>query len=198
MNCRQAREIMNLVFDGERHPLESSAREHVHGCSECRQWLAGMERVIGCMASAQDRMPRIDISAAVMARLPERHPASVERRRVLISRRALTWMCAGWAFGFVVMLILGTIALQWLGTPSAGEHVVTAYGVSHTILGSVKAFVFALKPVGLAIISAAKGYQPQAMSVVRAFILLECVLLALGLVVWRIHSRLPGSMSVLV
>lgn len=198
MNCKQAHEIMNLILDGEAHPLEASAREHIQACPECRQWLAGMEHVTGCMASALDRMPQIDISAAVMARLPERHPASVERRDVLVSRRALAWMCAGWAFGLVTMLLIGLLAMPWLTTPSVGRYVVAGYTVSRTILGSVGSSVSALKPLGVAAMGLLRSYEPQALGLVRAWILLECIALGLAYLFWRARSKASGSTSVMI
>lgn len=199
MNCEQAHEIMNLVFDGETHALEASAREHMRDCAECGQWLAGMERVVGCMASVQERLPRVDIAAAVMSRLPERHPASVPKRRVLVSRRAMAWMCAGWAFSFVVLATVGVIGLYWLSnSPMAGQQVVTVYTVMRTLSDSAVAAVIALKPLGVAITGVMRGYQPHAITLVKASGLLDCMILAMGYAIWRRRSRIPGGMSVMI
>jgi predicted anti-sigma-YlaC factor YlaD len=199
MNCKQTHEIMNLVFDGEAHALEASAREHIRSCADCRQWLAGMERVAGCMASVQEQLPRVDIASAVMSRLPERHPASVEKRRVLVSRRALAWMCAGWAVSLVVLAALGVIGLCWLSrSPSAGQQVVAAYAVMRAVADSAFAVVIALKPLGIAITGVMKGYQPHAITFAKVSGLLDCMIFAMALMVWRRRSRIPGSMSVMI
>jgi predicted anti-sigma-YlaC factor YlaD len=199
MNCKQAHEIMNLVFDGETHALEASAREHMRDCAECRQWLAGMERVVGCMASVQERLPRMDIAAAVMSRLPDRHPASMPRRRVLVSRRALAWMCAGWAASFVVLSALGVIGLYWLShSPLAGQQVVAAYAVMRAVADSAVAVVIALKPLGVAIAGVMRGYQPHAITLVKASGLLDCMILAMGYAIWRRRSRILGGMSIMI
>ena len=198
MNCKQAREIMNLVFDGETHALEAGAREHMRDCAECRQWLADTERLLGCMASVQERLPRMDISAAVMSRLPERHPASVQTRRVLVTRRAMAWMCAGWAFSFVVLAALGVIGIHWLSSsPLVGQQVVTMYTLMRTLSDSVVAVVIALKPLGVAITGVMRGYQPHAISLVKASALLDCMILAMGYAIWRRRSRIQGGMSIL-
>ncbi len=198
MNCKQAREIMNLVFDGEMNPLEAGAREHCGACRECGQWMAGMERVTECVTSARKQLSQPDIATLVMSRLPARHPASVERRRVLISRRALSWMLMGWAAAFCIMVVLGAVAFKWLGTPIAGERVVQSYSVSRTIAQTTAAIVGAFKPLGAAVGSVAVGYRSDAVDLAIALVLLEIMILIMGCAVWRRHSKISGSMSVLV
>lgn len=198
MNCKQAREIMNLVFDGEAQPLEANAREHVGECRECRQWLAGVERVVECVVSARAQIPQVDIAALVMSRLPARHPASVQRPRALVSRRAVSWMLIGWAAAFCIMVVLGALAFRWLGTPSAGERVVQSYSAVRGIAETSAAVLGVFKPLVTAVGSVAVGYRSDAVNLFVALVLLESMVVITGCAVWRRRSKISGSMSVLV
>ena len=198
MNCKQSREIMNLVFDGETHPLEANAREHIGECQECRQWLAGMERVAECMSSEREQLPEVDIDSSVMARLPARHPASVQRPRVLISSRAMSWMLIGWAAAFCIMVMLGAMVFKWLGTPSAGERVVQSYSAIRGITETSAAVLGVFKPLVTAVGSVAVGYRSDAVNLLVALALLESMVVITGCAVWRRHSKISGSVSVFI
>jgi predicted anti-sigma-YlaC factor YlaD len=198
MNCTQTREIMDAVLDGSEHSQAASARTHMAGCEDCREWLASAERAAEMITCASARLPQIDISMRVMSQLPDRHPASVPAQRVWVSRRALAWMAAGWAVATCALITLGVAAVRWLDTVSCGEHVMQSYAGMRTIAETTTAVFAALRPVATAVTRVAEGYRADAVTLLCAFLLLESMILIMGCAVWRRRSRIPGSMSVLV
>lgn len=139
MNCRYAREIINLVIDGEGHPLAAEAKAHVAECESCREWNVGMEQALGLLQSAE-APPMPDIAAMVMSKLPAQHPAST--RQALTPQKALSWLGAGWLVGAAVLAILMFAILPTLNIDGLGHGISVAKTILSpvsTALGAVRA-----------------------------------------------------------
>ena len=111
MKCRAAREALNNLIDGVETARAQDAREHLKGCRECRQRFEGVERMLDALAETHYDMPAMDISAAVMAQLPARHPVSAAGGR--LPWRLFAWIAALWLTGLTIITVLGAVAGGW-------------------------------------------------------------------------------------
>ncbi len=182
MNCRYAREVINLVIDGEDHPLAGEARLHVEECPECRQWHAEMQRVLGMLnASPAPLVP--DIADMVTNRLPAQHPASSHSGLTLA--RALSWLAAAWLLG----LIMGAGLLVAVLPEVSVARFVEAVGLTKSVLGPIGTIMAAMKTAFLAI---AQGMVSVAgviglRTAIAVPLVIDLVLLVVILLVW--HRR---------
>lgn len=136
MNCDKAREIVNTLMDGDAHSQGAAARQHLTVCAECREWHAGMLQVLQALDEARDDVPAADISAAVMARLPDRHPASTRVwRPSSYPRLVLAWLGASWVAGLLVLAALGLAVYGRIASVSADRIVVGIMDFMRTALG---------------------------------------------------------------
>lgn len=199
MNCKQAREILNSMLDGEGHPRIGDAREHMRLCAECREWLAGTERTVQIVESHGASFSAPDIAASVMSRLPDRHPAGVvSRRRAGNWKRGFVWVGASWLVGLLAVAAIGIGVRHWLTGPAVGEHVVAAYGlmrVAHPIAGSI---IGAFRPLIEVLRELVSGVAPYAVTTGLVFLALDSALLIAAYLIWRRKWRIPGTMCVLV
>ena len=199
MNCTQAREILNLLLDGEECSNADVAREHLAVCSSCREWHAGMERVVRLAESASAGLPAPDLSASIMSRLPARHPASVRpRTRSWLSRRGLIWVAASWVVGVIALVAAWLVVSRWVAGPSAGSAVVLSYDLTRVCLSVGRVMSDAMGAVVGAFRSALPGLTPHAISYGLAFLALDSTLLCAAFLIWRTRRRIPGAMSILV
>lgn len=199
MNCKQAREILNSMLDGEGHPRIADAREHVRLCAACREWLAGTERTLQIVESHLADIVAPDIAASVMSRLPDRHPAGVgSRRRALNWKRGLIWVGASWLVGLLAVAAVGFGVRHWLTAPAVGEHVVTVYGLTRAVQPIAGSIVGALRPVLAVSRDLLSGIRPYALTTGLAFLALDSALLIAAYLIWRRKWRIPGTMCVLV
>lgn len=189
MNCVNARKILNLLIDGEEHARAQEARDHVSQCAACQEWHATMQRTLQFMDALPDVPMERSIAAAIMARLPERHPAWVagqESRR--FSKRALVWVGAGWLVGVMVLIVAGLGLSSLLNEDSLSRAVVHGYGSVHavgplfeSILARVGTLVTAIDSVLGALVLAAASLR----SVIISLLVSEVAMLLVIIVVWR-------------
>lgn len=135
MNCTQAREILNILIDGEQHPRTDEARRHLAECADCAEWQAGIERSLLLLDSIRDDVPEADISAAVMASLPSRHPALRRSSGRSRFRPILVWLAASWLAGLLMLGVLGVAVYGWIASSLTGRTVVDAVGYVKTASG---------------------------------------------------------------
>lgn len=201
MRCAKAREILNLLMDGEEHARAEEAREHVRLCAACRQWHAGMERALRLLEASPDVPKEPNIAAAVMARLPARHPASVTRpERRWHSRRVLIWVAAGWLIGVMALITTGLGLSKLLPEDSVAGAVVRAYG-SARIAGSLFEGVLvafgtlttSAKSILMGMGVAAAGLGSLAIQV----LVFDAAVLLVIVVVWRRRRTVAGMFSTL-
>jgi len=199
MNCKQAREILNSMLDGEGHPRIGDAREHMRLCAECREWLAGTERTVQIVESHGAGFFAPDIAASVMARLPDRHPASVLSRRGAWNwRRGLIWVGASWLVGLLAVAAIGYGVRQWVTGPALGEHVVAVYGLMRAIQPIAGSIIGAFRPVIEVLRELVSGVAPYAVTTGLVFLAVDSALLIAAYLIWRRKWRIPGTMCVLV
>jgi len=186
MKCREAREIINSLIDGEKHPLEDEARAHVSQCASCMEWQASMERTISQITI--ERLPDVDFSAAIMSHLPERHPAS-QRVRFRITRRALAWIAACWATGLMAFLAV----VLALSPERTGGLVIKAYELSKAAIAMV-GYVFGI----LRVVAEAMARVPsQDFKSLFVFIMVDSIILAAIAAIWLRRKKAHGLFMVM-
>jgi predicted anti-sigma-YlaC factor YlaD len=199
MNCKQAREILNSMLDGEGHPRIGDAREHMRLCAECREWLAGTERMVQIVESHGAGVFAPDIAASVMARLPDRHPAGVRsRRRAWNWKRGFVWVGASWLVGLLAVAAIGFAVCHWLTGPTVGEYVVAVYGFMRAVQPIAGSIIGAFRPVLQVSHDLLSGVAPYAVTTGLVFLALDSALLIAAYLIWRRKWRIPGTMCVLV
>jgi len=201
MNCTKAREILNSLIDGEEHTRAAEAREHTRQCAACREWNAGMERTLQLMEASPDVPPELDVAAAVMARLPERHPASVTRpegRR--FSKRVLVWVGAGWLIGVTALIVAGFGLWNLLPEESMAGAVVRTYGSVQTaglllesVLTGSWTLIAAVRSIVTGVGAAAGGLG---LLMIQLLVFDTAVLLVIT-VMWRRRRAAAGVHSIL-
>ena len=199
MKCTEAREILNLLFDGEDPARGEAAKEHLSLCASCREWHAGMERVIHLADSVSADTDAPDLRAAIMARLPDRHPASARsRRRRWAWKRGLIWVGASWIIGVLAILAVGLVIGHWLAGPSVGGSVVLSYDLARATFSVGRAIAGALGVLGGVLRDMLHGATPYAVTSCLVFLALDSALLCAAFLIWRTRRRIPGAMSILV
>jgi len=198
MKCTEAREIMNLLFDGEDHLEVDAAREHLGLCASCREWHAGMERVIHLADSVSADLDAPNLRASIMARLPDRHPASVRRRRNWVSPRTLGWVAAGWLAGLLILIAAGLVISRWLAGPSVGGSVVLSYDLVRAAFSVGRGIAGALGVLSGVLRNMLHGATPYAVTSCLVFLALDSAFLCAVFLIWRTRRRIPGAMSILV
>lgn len=74
MACERWREVLSAQLDGEQHPDDPAADDHLAGCPACRQWLdhaATVNRLTRTRLVAEPP----DLTAAILAAVPAQQPA---------------------------------------------------------------------------------------------------------------------------
>ncbi|MCE5313652.1 MAG: hypothetical protein ABFD49_01330 [Armatimonadota bacterium] len=117
MKCEDARELIQSLLDGECCSNIEQAHKHIAGCADCREWKAGMDAIMTAAGGMSDDVPDINISEAVMARLPERHPAGVEN--AWTPARLLVWTAVCWVVGFALIATAFSAWMLYTGTSFA-------------------------------------------------------------------------------
>lgn len=181
MNCRYAREIINIVLDGEGHPLEAQAREHLLECDCCRDWHASVQRAMA-MLQASEAPPMPDIAAMVTRQLPASHPAS--RRGRINPRRALAWFIAAWIMGAVVVGGVAVAALPMIDVAGLGH----AISLTKTMIRPLGEVVTAVK-AGAVVIGREAVSIARAVGLGRALTIPLLIDLAIVAVVLLIRHR---------
>lgn len=137
MNCTQARNILNEVLDRESPAEEHLAREHLHTCGDCRKWWSALEAAGSLLSGTDEEQAARDIAAAVMARLPERHPASVSagRERRLLS--TLAWVAGAWLLGAAVLAGCFALAGGWSLVSALIREGFVVWGAAETVIDTL-------------------------------------------------------------
>jgi predicted anti-sigma-YlaC factor YlaD len=162
MTCSQARLALSARLDGEDPGVDPvGLATHLEGCTGCRSWLAGAERLRAAMSSpaAPDLTVAVLSRLAVDRRAAERRTAQARRRL----DRALRLGLAGFA---AVQLLLALPGV--LGVAGAHpHHEVTAFAVAFLLAAFRPVLARAYAPVGLvlagclalsAVLDLARGY----------------------------------------
>lgn len=75
MNCRQARDSCEELFDGEKSPQHiPGLEEHLNACPECRDWHALECRVINALEYLETYPVPADFTIRVLGQLPDTVP----------------------------------------------------------------------------------------------------------------------------
>ncbi len=201
MKCKKAREVLNSLLDGEHHPKAGEAQEHMRLCEACRQWHASMEQVLRLAEASRDGLPEVDIASAVMARLPERHPASVARREGRrFPRRMLLWVGAAWCAGLMALITAGLGVSHWLTGESGVRAVVGACEFARTAVSSFESvlprlgtLITAVQSILTALVLAAASLS----SLIIALAMLDGAILLILMVIWRRRRAVIGVFSTL-
>ncbi len=133
MNCTQARNILNEVLDRESPAEEPLAREHLRTCADCRKWWSALESAGALLSVTADECDTPDIAAAVMARLPERHPASRRAGRVRRLLSTLTWVAGAWLLGAAVLAGCFALAGGWSLVSGLIREGFVVWGAAETV-----------------------------------------------------------------
>ena len=197
MNCKDAREIINVLMDGEAHPRAEEARAHVSQCADCREWQSSMDCALNLISAGE--FAEVDLALAIMSRLPEHHPASQVRKRWMPGR-ALAWIGACWAASLLAVIMIG-LQIYHLLTPgwtqvaairafdlTRGFMSMLSYGFS-TCTALLGAILHVFEYHGIT----ARGVTSCALG----SILLDLILLAAILAIWLKRKRTPGLFIVL-
>lgn len=201
MKCKKAREILNSLLDGEHHPKAREAQDHMHLCEACRQWHASMEQVLRLAEASRDDLPEVDIASAVMARLPERHPASVARREGRrFPRRLLIWVGAAWCTGVMALITAGLGMSHWLTGESGVRALVGAYGFAdsagssfESLLSNSGVLITAAQSILSALVLAAASLS----SLIIGLAMLDGAILLILMLIWRRRRAVIAVFSVL-
>ncbi len=122
MDCQEAREILQSMFDGNQRVDVDQAQQHIHQCVKCLEWKSDMDTLVSFMGSSLPELPEIDISTAVMSKLPTRHPAAAVQTNWSLNR-TLAWTLACWFAGALVLV--GGVGIWMLATGTDGSELVS-------------------------------------------------------------------------
>lgn len=122
MDCHEAREILQSMYDGDQRVAVDQAQQHIQQCVKCQEWKSDMDTLVNFMSSSLSELPEIDISAAVMSKLPARHPAAVVQTKWSLNR-TLVWTLACWFAGAIVLV--GGVGIWMLATGTDGLGLVS-------------------------------------------------------------------------
>ncbi|HET6453659.1 MAG TPA: hypothetical protein VFI02_04590 [Armatimonadota bacterium] len=197
MNCKGAREIINLLMDGEQHPQADQAHAHVSECASCMEWQSSMDCALSII-SAQE-LPEIDLAPAIMSRLPEHHPASQVRKRWMPGR-ALAWIGACWAAGLPAVVVIGLQIYHMLTPGWTQVAAIRAFDLTRGFM-SMLSYGFSTCTALFGALLRVFEYQGITASGVTSYalgsILLDSILLAIILAIWLKGKRTPGLFIVL-
>ena len=197
MNCKEAREIINLLMDGDQHSQADQAHAHVSECAPCMEWQASMDRALSII-SAQE-LPEIDLAPAIMSRLPRHHPASQVRKRWMPGR-ALAWVGACWAAGLLAVVVIG-LQIYHLLTPGWTQVVaIRAFDLTRGFMSMLSYGFSTCAALFGAVLRVFEYHGITARGVTSCAlgsILLDLVLLATILAIWLRRKRTPGLFIVL-
>lgn len=199
MNCRQARNIINLLLDGEYPVHADDARQHLASCASCRKWHESMERAVCVAETAPVGLIAPDLSASIMARLPERHPASLRApRRTWTWKRGLGWAAAAWVAGLVVLATTWFAVGGWLSGQDPSGSIILGYDLTRAVMSVARGLVGALGALTGVLRDALPGVAPYALTCGLIFLVLDTALLCTGIFIWRTRRRVPGAMCIFV
>ncbi|WP_410570189.1 zf-HC2 domain-containing protein [Amycolatopsis sp. cmx-4-61] len=127
MRCEDCREALSARLDGETEP--ASPDEHLASCAECREWLAGAERLRRTML-LRPAPPVPDLTAAILDRTPA--PSG-----------------EGWGLRIALTVVaiaqLGLAFAELLGTAHGGVHLGHESGAWNLAVG-IGLLAAALRP----------------------------------------------------
>lgn len=189
MNCRYAREIINLAIDGERHPLEAEARQHICECEACQGWQAGMDSALGLLAAAGPP-PMPDISALVMSKLPERHPASIPK--AVPSVQLLSWFGFAWLLGVMLVAGLFMTLLPTLNVGGLGRLI----SALPAVLSPIKDAIVIGRSIGHGALMIAQGIGIG--KILTVPLLLDLGLVTIALLIWHRRRLITASHACLI
>jgi len=199
MKCKQAREILNLLTDGESHARADEAREHLARCAACREWKAGMEQVLSLLEAAPSP-ESVDIAAAVMARLPDRHPASLRQRRSPVARVILAWTGACWLIGMAAVCGLVLMLPRWVSVDSLSGPALRAYHMTRAF----EPFLGSLGTAAHSVLHAVRGLSGDIGVVITGvsplliqFVVLDAAFLLAVFAIWWSRRRLARASHIL-
>lgn len=186
MNCKEAREIINLLMDGEQHPQADQAHAHVSVCDACAEWQSSTECTVSLISAGE--FPEIDLSAAIMSRLPKHHPAS-QRRKLRIPGRALAWIGACWGAGLLALLVIGVTVSHWLTPARTGDLVIRTYDLARASMSLLAVVLSA----GRVVLDAVAQVLPhESFSYLLWFVVLDSIILAAIAAIWFRRKKAHG------
>lgn len=194
MRCMQAREIIHLCMDGQEHKLSTEASRHIKECNDCRAWKAEVEAISEMLVAVRDE-PDVNLSAAIMGRLPEKHPASC--RTSVRSFPKINWMYvgAGWLMGGVVMCLV-FIALHSAGFLSMNNLSYEFVGIGRSAMAILSVLSEAAYGIfkSLYVITRHNGSIREG---IRAFLLVDSLLWICCAMIWRLRLRIGAKAGIM-
>lgn len=191
MNCKEAREIINLLMDGDQHPQADQAHAHVSECASCMEWQSSMDRAMSLISAEQ--LPEIDLSAAIMSRLPKHHPAS-QRRKLRMPGRALAWLAACWGAGLLALLVIGVAVSHWLTPARTGDLVIRTYDLARASISLLAVVLSA----GRVVLDAVVQVLPhESFSYLLWIVVLDSIILAAIAAIWFRRKKAHGLFIVM-
>jgi len=196
MKCHEARETLNRVMDGRKEARAAAAMRHVESCAECREWRRGMQTALGALAASKAVTPSVDLSGAVMAALPARHPASLRAAPALSTRRLVLLMAGCWLLGAIMTAAgIGVWGYYFGGSP---HEVAVGAKASAEAAGSVARVGLTTSSVLLSLaVNTISGVLRNGARGVVAFLIVDTLVLLLAAVLWRKRRMLAGPYSIL-
>lgn len=196
MRCHEARDVLSGAMDGREETRAELAMRHVESCPECREWHRGMEKALSALVAAKAAIPSVDLSSAIMASLPARHPASEKVAPALAARKLVLVMATCWVLGAIMMAaVIGVWAYYFGGSPhavavSAKASAGAAGSVAKTGWITCRALVSSAMSVVLQIL-------PNATRWIVTLVIVDVLVLLSAAALWRKRRTLAGPFCIL-
>jgi predicted anti-sigma-YlaC factor YlaD len=99
MKCEEAREIINLLLDGEEDRRAEEAQSHIDNCAECMEWHRSFQSAMLALEEMKECIPDVDFADLIIARLPEKR----KQRLWFPSVKWPVYVAASWLVGFAIL-----------------------------------------------------------------------------------------------
>ena len=185
MKCKEAREIINLLMDGEQHSQADQAHAHVSECASCMEWQSSMDCLVSLISAPE--LPEVDLAPAIMSRLPEHHPAAQTRR--WLPGRALAWIGACWGAGLLALLVIGVTVSHWLTPARTGDLVIRTYDLARA---SISLLAVVLSAGRVVLDAVAQVLPHESFSYLLWFVVLDSIILAAIAAIWSRRKKAHG------
>lgn len=132
MNCTEVKELLSAYFDGELNDeLHAQVRQHVVGCSECRNELDGFDRLSQLVSSATVSPPPAELWKRIESGLDRDVLPSPASRHSTSSRTPRSWNTRRWAVlaaTVLVVVTIGGVSYRSLFPPSEHHQFMAVFG----------------------------------------------------------------------
>ena len=184
-------------MDGRDEPRAALAMQHAEGCPECAEWRREVQAAHRAMQADKLAVSGVDLSGAIMASLPARHPASYRTTPAFAARKLVILMAACWLLGAIMMA--AGIGL-WTHYHGTAPHVVAASAkASAGAAGSVARSTWQASGVLLSLsVGAIVETLARAARGILTFFIVDTLVLLLAAIIWRKRRTLAGPFCVML